>query len=276
MIKILLLLCLISQIKEITPDKKCEIEIVTKKTQKYNLLIKNEPITFTVEGPTYLRIYTRIIWPKSEKGSKIYKVILQKNDIDERIITLESKVSSVTKDTKGRPVSKWRSFYVEVPEGLNRYKLVNWSSPNDTILLKFAYESPKKWVEIPATDYDAIIEAIEEEKILKYYELKKDKQLTLKIQGPVKLKVITRLNYDEQLMGEQNYTVLVQDNGDEKTYSLKCYKSEIIDFKDRKEIVPGNARNIFINVSQGLHTLKFSLSGTIAQSTALRFLVEEK
>lgn len=276
MIKLLLILFVFSQIKEIKPDKKWEIEIVTKKRQTYNLLTKDEPITFTVEGPTYLKVYTRIPWSVDTKGSQIYKVILQENDMDERIITLESEVSNVTKDKKGRPLSKWRSFYIEVGEGLSNYKIIHWSSPNDTILLKFAYESPKKWVDISATDYNTIIESIEEEKIVKYYELNKDEQLTLGISGPTKLKVISRLNYDEKMLGEQNYTMLVNDNGAVEKFPLKCYKSGVIMYKDRKEIVPSNARIFYINSKSGWHNLKFNLSGTIAKSVSLRFQVEEK
>ncbi|MBA7527858.1 hypothetical protein ES705_20037 [subsurface metagenome] len=276
MIKLLLILCVFSQIKEINPDKKWEIEIVTKKTEEYTLLTKNQPVSFVVEGPTYLKTYTRIPWHGDIKGRQIYKIILQENDIDERIITLESEKSSVTKDKKGRPLSKWRSFYIEVPEGLNKYKVINWSSPNDTILLKFKYESPKKWTDIPASDYKTIIESIEEEKIVKYYELKKNEQLTLGINGPARLKVISRLNYDEKIMGEQNYTILADDNGNVKRFPLKCYKSQTIQYKNRKKIVPSNARSFYVNIPKGWHNIKFSLSGTIAQSVSLRFQVEKK
>lgn len=276
MIKLLLILCVFSQIKEINPNKTWEIEIVTKKTEKYILLTKNEPINFVVEGPTYLKTYTRIPWLGDIKGRQIYKIILQDNDMDERIITLESEKSSVTKDKKGRPLSKWRSFYIEVPEGLNKYKVINWSSPNDTILLKFKYESPTKWTDIPASDYNTIIESIEEEKIVKYYELEKNERLTLGISGPARLKVISRLNYDEKIMGNQNYTILVDDNGNVKRFPLKCYKSQTIEYKDRKKIVPSNARSFYINIPKGWHNIKLSLSGTIAKSVSLRFQVEKK
>jgi len=276
MIRLFLILACFTQLKEINPEKLVEIEIVTKKKETYNLLTKGEPVTFTVEGPTYLRVYTRIPWPEGTKGNQVYKVILQENDIDERIITLESEVSKVTKDALGRPLSKWRSFYIEVGEGLNRYKITHWSSLNDTILLKLRYESPKKWMDIAATDYNTIIESIEEEMVVKYYELSKSEEITLGIAGPERLKVITRLNYDEKMLGEQNYTVLVDDNGTLKKFPLKCYKSEVISYKDKDEIVPSNARNVYLTLQDGWHNLKFSFAGTVAHSAALRFQVEEK
>lgn len=276
MINLVMALCLFSQLQDIEPYKEWEVEIVTKKSEEYLLLTKNHPMTFSVEGPTYLRVYTRIFWPESNLGSEIYKVILQENKIDEEIITLESEKSKVTKDKTGRALSKWRTFYIEVPEGLNDYKLTHWSAPGDTILVKFVYESPKRWSEIAATEYDAIIEAVEEEKILKYYELEKGASITVGINGPVRLRVISRLNYDEKMIGDQNYSISVEDNGTVEKFALKCYKSQIITYKDEKNIVPSNARSFHINLREGKHNLRFSLAGTVAESAALRFLIEEK
>ena len=115
MVNFVMALCLISQLQNIEPYKKWEVEIVTKKTEEYLLLTKNQPVSFSVEGPTYLRVYTRIVWPKNNMGSEIYKLILQENEIEENIITLESEESRVTKDMRGRPLSKWRTFYIELP-----------------------------------------------------------------------------------------------------------------------------------------------------------------
>ncbi len=269
-------LCFVAQLQNVEPARKWDVEIVTKKTDEYLLLVKNQPISFSVEGPTYLRVYTRIMWPKANMGSEIYKLILQENEIEESIITLESEESRVTRDKKGRPLSKWRSFYIEVPEGLNHYKLTHWASPQDTILVKFSYESPKRWDEIPAAEYGAIIEAVEEERIIKYYELRQGGNITLSIRGPERVRVIARLNYDEKMIGDQNYTIILEQDGKVEQFPLKCYKSQMITYKDRRNLVPSNARSFHINVGNGTHTLRFKLAGTVAESAALRFLVEEK
>ena len=277
MITFMLIFVTFTQIKSTPATDKVGIEIVTKKEETYDLLTKQKPLSFEIEGPTYLRVYTRIPWPSGADGHEMYKVILQENGVEERMISLESEVSKVTKDKLGRPLSKWRSFYIEVPEGKNSYKIIHWSSPKDTILVKLNYESPKKWQDVPATEYKTVVEAIEEEKLVKYYELRKDGSLTLGISGPVRLQVLTRLNYDEKMIGEQNYTVIAEDKGKEiKKAPLKCYKSEIVQYKNRKEIMPSNARSFFINLPEGWHDLKLRLSGTIAQSMAVRFLIEEK
>ena len=275
MIYFITIVCIFSQITDISPNEQYDIEIVTKKKDSYTLLVKNKPVTMTVEGPTYLRVYTRIPWYDKSAKHAIYKVILQENEIDEKIITLESEKSDVSKGRNGIPVSKWRSFFIEVPEGLNTYKLVHWSSPRDTILLKFDYESPKKWKDIAATEYLSVIDAIEEERFITYYELPHDGSVTLRIKGPVRLKVISRLNYDARTVGEQSYTLIVEDNDRTEKFSITCHKSETIVFENRKDIIPSDAKRSYINIEEGWHVLQFRLSGTIAQSLSLRFQVEE-
>lgn len=275
MIYLLTLLGIFSQITGITPNQTYEVEIVTKKMDTYTVLAKDQPVTITVDGPTYLRIYTRIPWTERAQRGELYKVILQENELDERIITFESEMSSVSRNLQGKPVSKWRSFYIEVPQGSNTYKITHWLSPNDTILLKFTHESPKKWRDIPATEYNTVIEAVEDEKIIRYYELQHDGNITLRIKGPTKLMVISRLNYDETMLGEQSYTLLAEDGGTTRRFPLKCHKSETITYTDRQKIVPSNIKRSYVDVSDGWHTIQFTLSGTIAQSVSVRFQVEE-
>ncbi len=269
------ILCIFSQIKDITPAKTWNLEIVTKKADEYYLLTKDMPITFSVEGPTYIRVYTRIFWPGKASKKELYKVILQENAIDERLITLETERSDVTTDMRGRPVSKWRTFYIEVPEGMNRYKITQWASPNDSMLIKFTYESPREWHDIPAAGYSALLEAVEEEKLVKYYEVLRDKKVTLRLQGPVSLKVIARLNYDMSMLGEQSYSLLVNDNGRTEQENVKCYKSDIITYENRPDVVPSNAHTFYIRVDEGWHNLEFTLKGTTAKSAALRFQREK-
>ena len=78
------------------------------------------------------------------------------------------------------------------------------------------------------------------------------------------------------MIGDQNYTINVEENGKVERFALKCYKSQMITYKDRKNLMPSNARSFYINLGEGSHILRFSLAGTIAESAALRFLVEEK
>ena len=274
MIHMLVIMCLFSQIKTILPEKPWEIEIVTRKTQEYLLLTRQDPITLTVDGPTDLRVYTRILIPDNGHKNQVYKLILTEGLLDEQIISYETDISLITTDQHGTPVSKWRSFYIHVPEGKNTYTLTHWTSPKDTILLRFAYESPEPWNDLRAITYHSLLSTVEDDKTVRYHLLKKDAPITVKLQGPTKLKVIARLNFDETLFGEQSFSIVIDDNGTVNSLPFQCHKSDDTQYTDRNDIVPSNIRTSTIPISTGSHTLVFTLSGTLAKSASLRFLVK--
>jgi len=274
MIISLLALCLMSQIKTVAPENPWTIKIVTTKQQEYLLLTKSEPITLTVDGPTHIRVYTRILLPAQNKGDHLYKLILAEGPLDERIISFETNASSITSDKNGTAVSKWRSFYVEVPEGIKTYTLTHWASPKDTILLRFAYESPKPWTIVPAAQYQSVLEAIEDESTVRYYELQRTEQVVVKVSGPNRLRVTARLNYDETLFGEQSFTLIADNNGVENTFPIKCDRSDALVYQNRNDIVPSDAHSVYLSLPDGLQTIIFTISGTLARSVALRFETE--
>ena len=274
MINSILVLCFIMQIKTVEPERPWNIEIVTTKTQEYLLLTKKEPITLTVEGPTSLRVYTRILLPSRTSGDHLYKLILAESPMEERIISFETALSAVTSDVHGTAVSKWRSFYIDVPDGENTYTLTHWTSPKDTILVRFAYESPQPWTIVGATEYQSTLETIEGGATTRYYELPKSEKVTVKVVGPTRIRITTRLNYDETLFGEQSFTLVANDNGTEVTFPLKCNRSDALIYQNRSDIVPSNARSVYLSLDEGMHSVTFTISGTLAKSVAVLFETE--
>lgn len=274
MIKIIILALLFSQIKEINPQNELKIKIQTTKEDNYYLLTKEQPVEVKVEGPTWLRVYSRIPWSGDAKGTKIYKIILQENELAEKFITNETERSKVAKLGKNR-LSKWRSFYINVPEGLNTYRLILWRSPADTVLIKFAYESPGKWSDIMPSEYNAKLELVEDEKVINYYELTETGKVILETSGPKKIKVISRLNYGTEMQGEQLYSIAVREKSKViKSNSFRTYRSETTSYRNRTEIVPSNPHSFYLNVGKGKHRLEFYLTG--AGTGVLRFMVQEK
>jgi hypothetical protein len=259
------------QIKTVEPERPWNIEIVTTKTQEYLLLTRTEPLALTVKGPTSLRVYTRILLPSRATGGHLYKLILAESPTEERIISFETTLSTITTDSHGTPVSKWRSFYIDVPEGESNYTLTHWSSPKDTILVRFAYESPQPWTIVPATEYRSLLETIEDGVTKRYYELQKNERVVIQIAGPARIRIITRLSYDETLFGEQSFTLIARDNGNETTFPIKCDKSDDLTYQNRSDIVPSTSRSVYLSLDQGIHTVEFEISGTLARSIALRF-----
>lgn len=270
----LLLSLFFAQIISTSPQSEVKIKIQTFKEESYFLLTKSQPFEIKVSGPTWLRIYTRIPWSGDKKGTKLYKIILQEDEIKERFETFETEYSSVAHFDK-MILSKWRSFYINVPEGSHTYRFIHWRAPSDTIFLRFTNESPGRWQDISALSYNAKLELIEDEKIIDYYELTPEKPVILEIEGPKKLKIISRLNLESNTQDERVYSITVKEkNKIIKSTHFRAYRSEVVHYKNHSEIIPSNPHNFFINVRKGVHRYEFILTG--GTGCGLRFLVETK
>jgi hypothetical protein len=237
---------------------------------------KAQPLTVTAQGPTWLRVYTRIPWPAEDKGVKGYKLIMQENDVKEKFVTFETERSKVARLGSTR-LSKWRSFYINVPPGENMYRFILWTAPADSVLLKFAYESPAQWSDIVPAEYGEKLQAVEDEKIINYYETTRSKPIMLEITGPQKLKIISRLAYAMDMNNEQVYSIVVKENSRiVKNSTFRAYRSETTSYQNRPDVVPSNPHSFYVNVKKGKHRFEITVGGSGTESAGLRCLVKQK
>lgn len=273
---ILAVVMLFAQIKGIDASGEIKVNIRTSRDETYQLLTKTRPLVINVDGPTWLRVYTRIPVRADEKGVKRYKLILQENDLKERFITLETERSRVARMADVR-LSKWRSFYIRVPRGPNTYRVVIWTAPSDSVLARVAYEAPVKWQDIPPAAYNAKLQATEEEKVIDYFEATTARPVVVSITGPAKLKVITRLGYSPAMNDDQVYNVTVKDNDRiVKNSNFRAYRSETTAYHNRLDVVPSNPHSFYLTLKKGSHRLEFSIAGSQAEAAGFRFLVPRK
>lgn len=274
MVELFYTLLIFNQVTSVTPKLEARLRIQTTKEDTYYLLTKGQPVEIKVSGPGWLRIYTRIPWTKEKKGTQIYKLILQEDNIKERFVSFETEYSRVAKIDK-IGLSKWRSFYINVPDGLHTYRFIHWRAPSDTILLKFTNESPKRWKDITPLSYNSIMELVEDERIVNYFELTPQKGVILELDGPKRLKVISRLNIPLSTPGEQTYTIEVKEKGKRiKSVSFRAYPSETVYYKNRSDMVPSNPHNLYLNIPKGMKRYEFSIDSN--WGGGLRFMVEER
>lgn len=274
MSNLFLLFLLFNQTVSISPRAEVKIKIQTTKEESYVVLAKNQPVEIKATGPTWLRVYTRIFWSGEKKGTKTYKIILQEDDVRERFITQETEYSGVARFDKMR-LSKWRSFYINVPEGVHTYRFIYWRAPQDTILLRFTNEAPGKWQDIPALSYNSKLELVEDEKMIDYYEATTERPVILEITGPQKIKIVSRLNLLPNLPGEHFYSITVKEKDRKiKSVNFHCYRSETVYYRNRKDILPSNPHNFYLNIPSGTHRYEFIPEGNV--SLGLRFLTEIK
>ncbi len=262
---------------EVKPkNKTIDISIITRITQQYYLLTKDSPIELNIAGPNWVRVYTRILYKPGMKDKAIYKIIVEEND-EEKIVTLETEKSNSAIGPANQDFGKWRSFFIEVPKGGSSYKFSLWQAASETVAVRFSFEKPKEWLPQPVAGSIFKIVLEESGKTTDYYNLTQEKSIKVKFEGPLRLKIAARLNYDITMDGAQKFTIIVLENGKELQRAIfRVDKSQSAIYQNKKEVIPSVERTFYLSIPEDKHQLEFQLNETIAKSASLQFLTKAR
>lgn len=244
------------------------INVVKRVDQEYYLLTKDQPVEFTVSGPTMIRVYSRLLWHDNMTGKQSYKFIVAEQGI-EKISSFETEKSNSAFGSKKETFGKWRSFYLNVLTGNVNYRLSLLEAKSDTVAIRFSFEKPKEYKKVVPLIQSREFQLVENEKMTTYYELKPNEPIKVKVQGPIELKAVCRLNYDYTLEGSQNYTIFAMVSGKEwQSKTFKTQKSGST-YKNIPELIPSTLSNYFLKVPPGSYQIEFNLKGTLAKSVVI-------
>ncbi len=242
-------------------------KVVITKTKEigYYLLSRTEPLTIEVDGPTWLRVYTRVLWNEDMQETERYKIIVERDAEDDRIVQLTTERSDVSK-VFDREISKWRSFYINVPPDAHTYRFYIWKANSDSILLRFSHQSPQRWERLIPISYVKMLETIESEKIYYYYTGSITKPLTVKVEGPRKIKVVSRVVCDSTFIGENVYGIAIHE-GDSliKRLSYNTKRSETVEFRNDPRVVPSVPSITYLDIGEGEHIIKFQQESRVGE-----------
>ena len=256
--------------------RKIRISTVKEIKTDYFLVEEGGYAEFEAKGPAYIRIYTRLIYEGIEPGPATYKMILSRDDEEERIIRKETEPSERS-TYRGVPVGKWRSILVEVPPGRHVYRLFLLSAPSGKIAVRVVPARPPRWTEVLPLGAPEELKAVEDERVVTYYLLQSGKPIRVRVNGPGRIKIIARLNFSPDMGDEAAFTLSVREGGREiRRESFTTYRSQVVRYENATDWVPSRAESFYLRVPEGTHTYELALLGTFAPSAAVRVLKLEE
>ncbi|MDP2208895.1 MAG: hypothetical protein Q8K98_08985 [Bacteroidota bacterium] len=103
-----------------------------------------------------------------------------------------------------------------------------------------------------------------------YYSLTKTNHIKVKVNGPGKLQVITRLTLPKHQTLPEKYTIKVIEGSETvKLYSTSSERSEAV--IKNSEFIPGKSRKFTLSVPEGTHTYEYYLENTQINEASLKF-----
>ncbi len=266
---------------KIIPVKGKIVSVILDGNEKtYYDVSKSSPVVIEVDGPGKITVMSRLSLSKTSAGSNRYSIVVKEGDKIVKIHSTATESSPATFKDRPDAAGKLRKFRLTIPEGTHTYAFYLDSTASADAAIKFSMKmtgSAKKLVTLEPLSYDKVVTAVSGEKLITYYVSSKAHPVQLLVVGPTRVKITTRLNYDNRMKGSQKYTVLVSEGEQQiKMKPLSTTKAIAITYQEWKDVVPGKNASFFVDVPEGEHTYRFSFSETLASSVSLKFSIPQK
>ena len=248
-----------------------DVNVVRRVDLGYHLVTGDRELEFEVEGPAWLRVYTRVWWPPGAGGTRTYNLSLWQDDV-ERPLDFEAGRSKSSWSGNRHPVGKWRSFYIQVPAGASAYRLVLNEAPLDTVAVRFSFQKPRPWEPVGLSGFDRLELAIGVKRET-FYRAAVGSQSgsAFTVSGPCRVRLRFRLNFDPDMVGSQNFVATLTKDGRELVgENFRVSRDRVGTWDNAPDIVPSTERTARFSLGEGMHRLHLVVRGTLARSCGFR------
>ncbi len=228
---------------------------------EYTVLAPGETASVRVHGPRRLKLIARYLFTPREARRQRFTttVALDGREVVRKTFTGEP-LDSVFRCEEDGDVSALRRSYCEVPAGAHTVTIgcaTSGAGPVAVRLFRQVRRTADHWMSLSPERYAEIREIqFASGSHNTYYTLTDTRPVGLTVHGPTRLRVRTRLDFDHQMNGSQNYTLEVRCDGEVwRTFHFDTTQLNSAVWVDRPDILPGSRRELTIEVPRGEHEI---------------------
>ena len=237
--------------------EKKEILVISDKRRVYTVL-DNDSLVYEVYGPARLELISRYpVNNKTKKSQKFSYTLFIDNEkpimINHRY-KIQRSIRSVQHPNHYFTYSG--NYFFNISEGNHRIILKPSEDKRYPVLLRMLKKDfdkvAKNRNELTPMVFQSNYKVMVEGKPVSYYQLSKNRPLQLDIDGSKKLRILSRLVFDEYMGSNETYRLRVK-NGKKVlgTYFLSSDRSSTSYIVDIKDKVPGKWRTCEIDIPAG-------------------------
>ena len=234
-----------------------EILVINSKRRVY-YPIKQEGITYQVNGPARTEFISRYPVLRKKKNSHSFNYVIVLNGTDTIEVNHRSKVQGSIRSVQ-HPKHRYTysgNYFINLPKGGHTIEVLKGDNLKYPVLLRLLskeFETPKKnHKTITPMVHKSSVDIELGDKQLQYFECSKNIPLQVKATGPKTLRIISRLMFSEEMGSQESYRIHVK-SGQKVvgTYFFNTERSSSSKVRSRHDIVPGKWRSCELTVPNG-------------------------
>ncbi len=252
----------------------------SRKAMVYHRTSQEQPAEFSVQGPVPLRVIARHYSPGRGLVTMRLRIEIEEDGEDEAetaVIHLDPRPSNTARRRDGTSVGVLRRGEIRIPAGLHRVRIYPENTTRSAVVRVFKgtpTRSAASWVPFAPHRFEQAVILHGPDSETTYYRFNKETPVGLEVLGPLRLRVTTRLDFDEVAGSTQSYVVRVLLDGEPwQVFPMSSRTSPNVFYPDLPEIAPGIAREFTVSIPQGRHDVEMYLVSTTAGGASARIRV---
>ncbi len=256
--------------------------LIDGKVRTYYAIGVDDPLRIDVPGPTTLTLLVRLVFTPGMPDTAAYGIV-----VSERSTVLKKHWTTTRRgDDAFVPLSpnapgRSRKLSVEIPQGSHTLTIALLGDVAKEAAVRVSIPGEYRadeYASIAPLDPRETVTALAAEKQIAYYLVDTGSPLTVRVVGPTRLRVLSRLTFDEGLRGKRRYILRVEE-GERlvREDALLTTRSTSVVFSDRLDLVPGKDKVTLIEVPGGVHRYTVRLgAGSESRLAAVRFTIPRR
>jgi len=255
---------------------------ISGRDRTYFSIEKGKSLSIQVKGPTKIRILTRLEFDNKSTQTVWYDVQYSMDNQPVERASFTSRPVEIARDNQqpGRLLGFLREHSIEVPAGIHSYsfQVVNglqriWMRVQEQ---KSAYVKNLARVSLQPHEYKKAVDLEVKEKITTYYRIGAGDDVKIDVIGPTNLQILTRLEFDNTMRGEQKYRLQILE-GEQVvvTYSFNTSLSDVSHYIEPSSNLLSRGEKSSLDVPAGNHSYRIVLLDE-NRTALIKLLIPEK
>ncbi len=255
--------------------------LVGKKSSIYHKATKVKPVEFRIKGPATIRIMSRYLFASPELAKTTpygFRV-----EIGTTTLRTENRKAGVSKSATlegGVKIGTLEKSVIRVPTGDHRVRVVP-VDPAATIAVRILKGTGKKaaikWTGFQPDAGPKAVRLHEKDQESTVYRFSSAQPVGVSLRGPLKMRVMTRLDFGLTNGVTQSYVIKATLDGKPwKSFSQKSTASHTATYPELTQITPGKGQSFVLDVPSGPHKIMLELTGTTAGGASVRIQIPQR
>lgn len=228
----------------------------------YTALGPGETATCMLTGPRRLKLIGRYIFDSSDPSQVPYSIAVSVDGQEMLRKAFTGRPhSGIATCSDARRVGSLRKGYLDLPAGTHELTFRMETEGRGQVAMRLFRQIKRKrdrWMAIAPETYGEMRHLeFESGTRSSYYHFDAGSPLRFMLNGPTTVRVRTRLDFDHTMNGSQTYTLDVLLDGEhQRTFHFDATKLSSAVYLERPDILPGDRKELRIDVPRGQHTLE--------------------